>query len=287
MGGSQTISLARTRTTSPPFGYPRVQFATSSDPRWAASEHRQLLEQSNMTDGQAPARRPFPGSRVALDQPWYGEVEAPVVPLEIDIGGAPLSATLSQDTRCGNSMQASSVSNTKGTRYEPDQGESRMLCRKAVLIGAIVLVLLPAACAAQCDRPADPVALDGSRWVLTTLNGISVVEGSNLTLRFAAGRAAGLAGINRYSGEYVAADEGTLTIREIQVNAQLCQTPQSAMPQEDAFIEALQNAAAYRVMGDHLEIENAEGETTLVFTRIEEFPMGSNDLVGTDSADDR
>jgi heat shock protein HslJ len=161
-----------------------------------------------------------------------------------------------------------------------------MFRRTAVSIGAIALVLALAACAAQGEQPADRLALDGSKWVLTTLNGISVAEGSNLTLRFAAGWAAGFAGINRYSGEY-AADGGTLTIGEIEVTAQLCQTPQSAMPQEDAFIEALQNAAAYRVMGDHLEIDNAEGETTLVFTRREEFSMGSNDLVGTDSTADR
>jgi heat shock protein HslJ len=39
------------------------------------------------------------------------------------------------------------------------------------------------------------------------------------------------------------------------------------MEQEATYIEALRNAAAYRVMDDRLHIDIAAGGTTLVFTR--------------------
>jgi len=134
--------------------------------------------------------------------------------------------------------------------------------------------------AMQEEPPIDP-ALDDTEWVLTSLNGSNLLEGSNITLNFARGEAGGFAGCNAYGGEYTAADEGTLTIGEMMITLMDCQTPEGITEQEAAYVEALRNAAAYRVMDDHLEIANAAGETTLVFTMKEEFPMDPSDLVGT------
>ncbi|NIN63919.1 MAG: META domain-containing protein, partial [Anaerolineae bacterium] len=128
-------------------------------------------------------------------------------------------------------------------------------------------------------RPAD---LDGTDWVLRSLYGSSLVEGSNITLNFGDGFASGFSGCNAYGGEYTAADDGTLTIPEIAVTAQLCQTPEGVMRQEDAYIQALGNAAAYRLTDDRLEIHNVLGETTLVLALKEHFPMDPRDLVGTE-----
>lgn len=130
------------------------------------------------------------------------------------------------------------------------------------------------------EPPIDP-ALDDTEWVLTSLNGSNLLEGSNITLNFARGKVGGFAGCNAYGGEYTAADEGALTIPEFAITEQLCQTPDGIMQQEDAYTEALLSAAAYRVMDDRLEIANAAGETLLVFTMKEEFPMDPRDLVGT------
>jgi heat shock protein HslJ len=130
------------------------------------------------------------------------------------------------------------------------------------------------------EPPIDP-ALDDTEWVLTSLNGSSLREGSNITLNFAGGKVGGFAGCNAYGGEYTAADEGTLTIGEMMITCQLCPSPEGVMQQEDAYTEVLRNAAAYRLLDDHLEIANAAGETTLVFTMKEEFPMDPSDLVGT------
>jgi heat shock protein HslJ len=139
----------------------------------------------------------------------------------------------------------------------------------------------------EAKRTGTPSVLDGTEWVLTSLNGSSLIEGTNITLNFADGILGGFAGCNAYgggrdSGKYVATDEGTLTIPQMAVTLQLCQTPEGVMEQEAAYIEALQIAVAYRVMGDRLEIKDAEGRTTLVFTRKEEALMEPSDLVGTE-----
>jgi heat shock protein HslJ len=142
--------------------------------------------------------------------------------------------------------------------------------------------------------PTATSTLEGTEWVLISLNGESLIEGTNITLNFAActelsrseGILSGFAGCNAYgggpdSGKYMVTDEGTLTIPQIAVTAMLCSGPEGVMEQEDAYIETLHNAAAYRVMDDRLEIDNAAGETTLVFARKEEFPMKPSDLLGT------
>ena len=48
-----------------------------------------------------------------------------------------------------------------------------------------------------------------------------------------------------------------------------CASPEGVMEQEAAYMEALQSAAAYRVVENRLELEDAAGETTLVFAEKE------------------
>ena len=171
-------------------------------------------------------------------------------------------------------------------------------CRQTIItLIALALAAVLTACSGSAEtveplnveaqRSGGPVALDGTEWVLTSLNGKSLIEGTNITLNFAEGVLSGFAGCNAYgggrdSGKYIATDDGTLTIPVIAITAMLCQTPEGIMQQEAAYTSALQNAAAYRVIDDRLEIDNAAGETTLVFAMKEEFPMDPSDLVGTE-----
>ena len=122
--------------------------------------------------------------------------------------------------------------------------------------------------------------LNETEWVLTSLNSGSPVEESRITLTFAEGSVSGFTGCNYYGDEYTMADEGTLTIPEIAITERLCLMPKGVMPQETAYIEALSDAAAYRVMDDRLEIDDAAGETILVFTLKEELLMDPNALEG-------
>jgi len=126
----------------------------------------------------------------------------------------------------------------------------------------------------------DP-ALDDTEWVLVSLNGNHPLEDSHITLNFGDGAVGGFAGCNRYGGEYAAADEGDLAVPMLWQHLQACTAPEGVMEQEETYIEAIRNAAAYRVSDDRLEIEDAAGEMMLVFTLTEQLPMNPDRLVGT------
>ncbi len=163
---------------------------------------------------------------------------------------------------------------------------------------ALVLATVLAACGGSAE-PVEPrpgakrsevvnevTTLEGTKWVLISLNGDGLIEDANITLNFAEGVLSGFAGCNAYgggrdSGKYVATDDGSLTIPQLAVTLQLCQSPEGVMQQEAAYVEALSSAVAYRVMDDRLEIEDAVGRTSLVFARKEEFAMNPDDLLGT------
>jgi heat shock protein HslJ len=146
----------------------------------------------------------------------------------------------------------------------------RMLGLLILLIGFTLSVV---GCAISEKTPTDLV---GTQWVLVSLNGESLLEGTEITLNFEKEFLGGFMGCNGYgggpdSGKYIATDDGTLTIpHQIAVTVQLCSTPEGIMEQEAAYIEALRSAASYRVVDDRLEIDNAAGETILVFARKEE-----------------
>lgn len=94
-----------------------------------------------------------------------------------------------------------------------------------------------------------------------------------------------LAKLRRYSrqGRYKATDGGDLWIPALSVTmkacvrlepngdaSQLAEPKNAIMEQERVYLAALRNATAFRVVDDQLEIDNAAGETTLVFARRDE-----------------
>jgi heat shock protein HslJ len=123
--------------------------------------------------------------------------------------------------------------------------------------------------------PVEAADLVGTQWTLTSLDGKGLIEGTEITLFFEETFLGGAMTCNGYgggpdSGKYVATDDGALTVaRPLAVTVQLCSSPEGIMEQEEAYIEALQNAAAYRVVDNRLEINSAAGDTSLVFVRGE------------------
>jgi len=144
----------------------------------------------------------------------------------------------------------------------------------ALILGALIL----SSCGSgeEAEQPGAGETLVGTEWVLTSLNGESLIESTEINLYFEEAFLGGSMTCNGYgggpdSGKYNATDDGTLTLpRPIAVTVQDCPTPEGIMEQEAAYIEALRSAASYRVVDDRLEIDNAAGETTLVFARKEE-----------------
>jgi heat shock protein HslJ len=123
--------------------------------------------------------------------------------------------------------------------------------------------------------PVEAADLVGTEWVLISLNGESLIEETSITLYFEEAFLGGSMTCNGYgggpdSGRYVATDDGTLTVvQPLAVTVQLCSSPEGIMKQEEAYVEALQSAVTYRVIGDRLEIDSAAGDTSLGFVREE------------------
>jgi heat shock protein HslJ len=143
-------------------------------------------------------------------------------------------------------------------------------------LGLLVLLIGLALSAVGCDAPEQtPQDLVGIQWVLTSLNGEGLIEGTEITLFFEESFLGGSMTCNGYgsgpdSGKYVATDNGTLTVaRPLAVTVQLCSSPEGIMEQEEAYIETLLSAAAYQVVDNRLEINSAAGDTSLVFVRGE------------------
>jgi heat shock protein HslJ len=127
--------------------------------------------------------------------------------------------------------------------------------------------------------------LAGSEWVLISMNGKALPEGTHTSLSFDEGWISGFAGCNSYgggpdSGDYVATEEGTLEIPEIARTVMLCTSPEGVMEQESAYIEALTGAYGYRLSDDRLEIQDPAGKTILVYAQQETTGTDAGELVG-------
>lgn len=157
----------------------------------------------------------------------------------------------------------------------------RTLVNVGILVGlSLLLAALPAGCGTPAP-PGDQASLDGSEWILSKLMGDDLAPGTQITLGFAEGRAGGFAGCNAYGGAYLAG-AGALSISALEMTAQACVEPLGVMAQEAAYLGALQQAAAYRLTGNRLEIEDDAGRLLLVLARKVRAEMDPADLLRTE-----
>jgi heat shock protein HslJ len=131
-------------------------------------------------------------------------------------------------------------------------------------VAAFALTL--AACGASQDAlgPSGGMSLIGPTWQLVSLEGRAAVAGSRVTAVFAEGdRVSGSAGCNSYFGRARAAD-GRLAVRGLGSTLMYC-TAEGVMPQEQAYLAALERAAVFGIAGTELRVGPAPGVVTLVF----------------------
>ncbi len=128
----------------------------------------------------------------------------------------------------------------------------------------------------------DP-ALKGTEWVLVSLNGEAPAGGTRITLEIGKEGLGGYSGCNGYGGGFEAMDDGKLELSrgDEQIRGTTVGCPGERGRQERSYMEALHNAASYRLSDDRLEIRNAEGTTTLVYEREPQWASDPADLVGT------
>ncbi len=121
----------------------------------------------------------------------------------------------------------------------------------------------------------DPTLTD-TVWVLTSLNGDSLLPETSISIAFGPEGASGTDGCNEYGSGLLFANEGRLTFAGGFKTEMACLTPEGVMEQADRYSEALFSSVAYRVEGDHLELMNHDGATTLVFARKEQGAFDAN-----------
>jgi len=126
----------------------------------------------------------------------------------------------------------------------------------------------------------DP-ALQGTGWVLDRLRGQPLLPATYIQLSLDRDGFGGFAGCNHYGGEYEAAAQGLLDFAEFAITAMDCPTPEGVVDQEQAYVEALRGARAYRLEGDQLLIQDGNGETILVYRQQATFAGDPADLPGT------
>ena len=100
------------------------------------------------------------------------------------------------------------------------------------------------------------------------------MAGSEATILFTAGKVTGSTGCNRYTGSYTSQVSGVIEFGQIATTMMAC--PQPQMQQEQAFLKALDDAAAYAISGGLLTLKGANGDELATFQ-----PRKSVGLVGT------
>jgi heat shock protein HslJ len=123
-----------------------------------------------------------------------------------------------------------------------------------------------------------PIALSDTLWLLTMYNNgeealVSTLAGTEITAIFGEdGSLYGSAGCNSYNAEYTV-DVGAMTISAPATTRMMCGMPDGVMDQEAAYLAALPLAASYSILGNELDIADADGNTLLVFTAGTSAPL--------------
>jgi heat shock protein HslJ len=124
-----------------------------------------------------------------------------------------------------------------------------------LVVIAGILILVFTGCT---GNTADP--LNGTAWVLTSLDGANLVEGTTITLIFEDGNAGGSSGCNSYGGTYQL-DGNKIQISEVVATLMACTEPEGAMEQEGTFLGDLGKAETFELSGGQLLINTSDGRT--------------------------
>ncbi|MGB5734377.1 MAG: META domain-containing protein [Thiohalocapsa sp.] len=147
--------------------------------------------------------------------------------------------------------------------------------RISPIIGALMAVSLGVGSAAE-NGPGGMAGLEGIDWQLVQFRSGDVMQDvleSNqvAVLRFADGRLSGSAGCNRLMGAYQG--DGNLLSFEPNIAATMMACPPPLMAQEQAVVDALGQAASFRIEGHTLHIDRADGQGLLTLAEQSHLPL--------------
>ena len=125
----------------------------------------------------------------------------------------------------------------------------------------------PAAAEPAAESTKPDVTLTNTYWKLVELNGGAVQPGEDRELHMilrGEDQVGGYSGCNQFTGSVTVTGDG-LAFGPIASTRRMCA---AAMQQEDAFLQALENAQRYSISGEDLAIENSGGEVTMRFVAV-------------------
>jgi heat shock protein HslJ len=117
----------------------------------------------------------------------------------------------------------------------------------------------------EFQRGLDGGELDGTSWVLNTLNGEAPLDGTNLTLTFDFEWATGESGCNGFGGPYMVVEPGTVVFADVAHTEMGCMDPDGVMEQESGYFETLHQVTGYVLTDDSLQLLDVDGETLLAY----------------------
>lgn len=137
---------------------------------------------------------------------------------------------------------------------------------KIMITTVLVLAATLGLVACNGTNPKEAPSLENTTWMLASIEGQAVLEGSEITAVFnpTENRVSGVAGCNSYFAEYET-NGNTVSISATGATRMLCAEPDGIMQQETAFLDTLTEVLTHKIEGSTLEMRNAAGERILQF----------------------
>lgn len=108
--------------------------------------------------------------------------------------------------------------------------------------------------------------LEGTAWVLQTMNGAPLLAGAEITVVFGdTGNLSGSSGCNTYNGAYQVTG-ASLSVGQLSGTNVFCGTPEGIMDQENTYKSILTSATGFEISGQQLTIRGTRG--TLVYINM-------------------
>jgi heat shock protein HslJ len=116
--------------------------------------------------------------------------------------------------------------------------------------------------------------LDGTHWILQSMHGKELLEGTTITLKFEGSEVTGSDGCNHYWKVLTPQPDDEIVFR---ITVQLCHEPESIMKQEDQYVSALKQWASYHIEGQNLFVMDEGGNILLQYKRLPELDSNPDD----------
>ena len=158
-----------------------------------------------------------------------------------------------------------------------------------VTLGIIGLLATGLACGGNSSPSVSGTASpEGVTWVLRTLDGGPVLDGTFLWMRLDGddirriGRVQQISEEGTRMGQLVASADGRFDAPPGTFRTEIgCETPQGILEQADRYLELLRQGRRFRVEDDRLAILDGQGEERLVFARQTPLAGGPVELADT------